>query len=208
MSTDIRNTESTESPRAIRIPAGSVTLEGEIHVPEAAEGLVLFAHGSGSSRHSPRNQYVARTLREAKLGTLLFDLLSAEEEEFRRTTNAWYDATYTNPSTVDPTVYEANLRAAAWFRSSAAHLMEPLPGYLAILAAHKVEPVHPPPRLPLARHGLPPPQRLARGGRPRRAGLPPRQRDRPGRPRRPGRLTAPRAAAGGPRVPDPWLPTR
>ncbi|HEY9333531.1 MAG TPA: hypothetical protein VIQ79_03915 [Kribbella sp.] len=64
--------------------------------------------------------------------------LSAEEEEFRRTTNAWYDATYTNPSTVDPTVYEANLRAAAWFRSSAAHLMEPLPGYLAILAAHNV----------------------------------------------------------------------
>jgi len=80
MSTDIRNTESTESPRAIRIPAGSVTLEGEIHVPEAAEGLVLFAHGSGSSRHSPRNRFVAGALRRAGLGTVLFDLLTPEEE--------------------------------------------------------------------------------------------------------------------------------
>ncbi len=80
MSADIRNTESTESPRAIRIPAGSVTLDGEIHVPHAAEGVVLFAHGSGSSRHSPRNRFVAGQLRKAGLGTVLFDLLTAEEE--------------------------------------------------------------------------------------------------------------------------------
>lgn len=64
--------------------------------------------------------------------------LSADEERFRRTTNAWYDATYTNPSSVDPTVYDENPRAAAWFKPSAAHLFEPIPGYLEILAAHNV----------------------------------------------------------------------
>jgi predicted alpha/beta-hydrolase family hydrolase len=80
MSADIRNTESTESPRAIRIPAGSVTLDGEIHMPPDAEGVVLFAHGSGSSRHSPRNKLTAQQLRKAGLGTVLFDLLTPEEE--------------------------------------------------------------------------------------------------------------------------------
>ncbi|TCC23216.1 hypothetical protein E0H50_34060 [Kribbella sindirgiensis] len=64
--------------------------------------------------------------------------LSAEEERFRRTTNDWYDATYTNPATVDPTVYADNPLAAAWFKPSAAHLMDPIPGYLAILATHNV----------------------------------------------------------------------
>jgi len=49
-------------------------------IPSGAGGVVLFAHGSGSSRHSPRNQYVARVIREAGIGTLLFDLLTAEEE--------------------------------------------------------------------------------------------------------------------------------
>lgn len=66
--------------RAVRIPVGEATLEGDIHVPAGASGLVLFAHGSGSSRHSPRNQYVAQVLRAAGLGTLLFDLLTPEEE--------------------------------------------------------------------------------------------------------------------------------
>lgn len=56
-------------------------MEGELNLPSDALGLVLFAHGSGSSRHSPRNQFVARQLREAKVGTLLFDLLTAEEEQ-------------------------------------------------------------------------------------------------------------------------------
>jgi pimeloyl-ACP methyl ester carboxylesterase len=55
-------------------------LEGELNVPVGAGGIVLFAHGSGSSRHSPRNQFVARTIREAGVGTLLFDLLTREEE--------------------------------------------------------------------------------------------------------------------------------
>ena len=63
------------------IPSGRVTLAGELIVPDGARGIVLFAHGSGSSRHSPRNQQVARTLRQAGLGTLLFDLLTAGEEE-------------------------------------------------------------------------------------------------------------------------------
>jgi hypothetical protein len=65
-------------------------------------------------------------------------VLSAEEEQFRRTTNAWYDATYVNPSTVDPTVYEVNPHAAAWFMPTAGQLLAPIPGYLAILAAHNL----------------------------------------------------------------------
>jgi len=64
----------------IQIQAGGAVLFGELQIPEVAMTLVLFAHGSGSSRHSPRNQFVARTLNEAGLGTLLFDLLTPEEE--------------------------------------------------------------------------------------------------------------------------------
>lgn len=64
----------------IRIPAGRALLEGNLHIPADARGVVLFAHGSGSSRHSPRNRFVASTLNEAGLATLLFDLLTAEEE--------------------------------------------------------------------------------------------------------------------------------
>jgi dienelactone hydrolase len=63
-----------------RIPARSVVLEGEVQVGEGSRGIVLFAHGSGSSRHSPRNQFVARSLRDAGLATLLFDLLTRQEE--------------------------------------------------------------------------------------------------------------------------------
>src|SRR5687767_10362308 len=63
-----------------QIPSGRIMLEGEVRVPEDATGVVLFAHGSGSSRHSPRNQFVARAIREACVGTLLFDLLTEEEE--------------------------------------------------------------------------------------------------------------------------------
>lgn len=61
------------------IPSDSVRLEGELVVPDCASGIVLFAHGSGSSRLSPRNQFVARTLQQAGIGTLLFDLLTDEE---------------------------------------------------------------------------------------------------------------------------------
>jgi pimeloyl-ACP methyl ester carboxylesterase len=64
----------------IVIPVKGARLGGELELPARPVGLVIFAHGSGSSRRSPRNQYVARVLREAGVGTLLFDLLSAEEE--------------------------------------------------------------------------------------------------------------------------------
>jgi len=64
----------------VLMPVGDVTLDGELQIPQNATGVVLFAHGSGSSRFSPRNQFVARVLREAGLGTLLFDLLTREEE--------------------------------------------------------------------------------------------------------------------------------
>src|SRR6266700_668672 len=64
----------------VRIEAGREVLFGNLNILENATTLVLFAHGSGSSRHSPRNQFVARTLNNAGLGTLLFDLLTPEEE--------------------------------------------------------------------------------------------------------------------------------
>ncbi len=64
----------------VHIPAGGATIEGMLEIPERAVGLVLFAHGSGSSRHSPRNNYVAGVLRAAGVGTLLMDLLTPEED--------------------------------------------------------------------------------------------------------------------------------
>jgi len=66
----------------VEIVAGRAVLYGNLIIPEKAVGLVLFAHGSGSSRHSPRNQFVARTLNDARLATLLFDLLTQDEEAF------------------------------------------------------------------------------------------------------------------------------
>jgi pimeloyl-ACP methyl ester carboxylesterase len=65
---------------AVRVPVGDTVLEGDLVLPEAASGIVLFAHGSGSSRHSPRNRQVAARLNEAQLGTLLVDLLTPAEE--------------------------------------------------------------------------------------------------------------------------------
>src|SRR2546423_13999855 len=64
----------------VQIRSGRVTLEGDLTLVDNAKALVLFVHGSGSSRHSPRNQFVARTLTQAGLSTLLFDLLTPEEE--------------------------------------------------------------------------------------------------------------------------------
>jgi putative phosphoribosyl transferase len=71
---------------AVEIPFQDFHLNGELIVPPNAAGVVLFAHGSGSSRHSPRNQQVACTLREHGLGSLLFDLLTKEEEQEDRFT--------------------------------------------------------------------------------------------------------------------------
>ena len=70
----IRQAKDTE----VRLPG--MVLKGDLTLPENAQGIVLFAHGSGSSRHSPRNQFVARVIQDAGVGTLLFDLLTKEEE--------------------------------------------------------------------------------------------------------------------------------
>ena len=64
----------------VRISTGRATLDGNLTIVDEATGFVLFAHGSGSSRHSPRNQFVARVLNNSGLATLLFDLLTPEEE--------------------------------------------------------------------------------------------------------------------------------
>jgi dienelactone hydrolase len=74
------NKTNTEN-RYVQILSMGVRLEGLVSVPEDPHGLVVFVHGSGSSRHSPRNQFVAQTLQEGGLATLLFDLLTAAEEE-------------------------------------------------------------------------------------------------------------------------------
>lgn len=74
--------------RSISIEANAPALPGLIDIPEGARGLVLFAHGSGSSRFSPRNNYVAQVLRDAHVGTPLFDLLTAEEEQVDEETRA------------------------------------------------------------------------------------------------------------------------
>ena len=69
-----------EQAHAVRIAAGRASLDGDLTLPPGARGVVLFAHGSGSSRHSSRNRYVAQELRRSALGTLLMDLLTSEEE--------------------------------------------------------------------------------------------------------------------------------
>lgn len=67
----------------VEIPSRGVRLQGQLHLPVPAKGVVLFAHGSGSGRHSPRNRYVAGVLQQAGLGTLLLDLLTPVEERYR-----------------------------------------------------------------------------------------------------------------------------
>ncbi|HML02272.1 MAG TPA: alpha/beta family hydrolase [Candidatus Bathyarchaeia archaeon] len=71
----------------VRIPVGKAILEGNLAMPTSAKGLVLFAHGSGSGRFSPRNQYVAKMLNKAGIATLLIDLLTKEEEAVDMQTN-------------------------------------------------------------------------------------------------------------------------
>lgn len=66
---------------AVHIPADNAVLDGELILPASAKGVVLFAHGSGSSRFSPRNTYVAEVLQQQGIGTLLFDLLTREEDQ-------------------------------------------------------------------------------------------------------------------------------
>src|SRR4051794_13580942 len=64
----------------VRVPISGDSLDGDLTIPGRATGMVLFAHGSGSSRHSPRNQFVARVLQQRRLATMLVDLLTAAEE--------------------------------------------------------------------------------------------------------------------------------
>src|SRR5262245_46663009 len=90
----------------VEIPAGPVLLQGVLTIPEHPRGVVLFAHGSGSSRFSPRNQHVAGHLQQRGLGTLLMDLLSPEEEEIdRRTRHVRFDI---------PLLGERLIAAAQW----------------------------------------------------------------------------------------------
>jgi len=81
----IENEQKNENiieERIVQIPSGQTILEGNLVIPDMARGLVLFAHGSGSSRHSPRNRYVAEQLQEDGLATLLMDLLTQAEEAY------------------------------------------------------------------------------------------------------------------------------
>src|SRR5215470_12880858 len=66
--------------RLIYIPVGRDEIQGDLHIPEKSTSLVVFAHGSGSSRHSPRNKYVADVLNDSGIATLLIDLLTHDEE--------------------------------------------------------------------------------------------------------------------------------
>jgi putative phosphoribosyl transferase len=73
--------KKTSLQTEVKIEIASVTLNGFLNIPSDAKGVVLFAHGSGSTRFSPRNQHVARFLNESNIATLLFDLLTLKEEE-------------------------------------------------------------------------------------------------------------------------------
>jgi dienelactone hydrolase len=84
--------ESKIQEQLVSIPAGSAILKGILAIPQKARGIVLFAHGSGSTRLSPRNQYVAKLLQEEGLATLLFDLLTPSEQAIDlRTMNIRFD---------------------------------------------------------------------------------------------------------------------
>jgi len=107
--------------KLVRIPVNGVELEGALVVPPAARGIVLFAHGSGSSRHSPRNNFVAETLRAAGIGTLLMDLLTKQEDTIHQTRFdidllSWRLERATHLFEEPGTLQEVARLAAAWFR--------------------------------------------------------------------------------------------
>jgi len=116
----------------IRIPVGAATIEGALTLPADATGLVLFAHGSGSSRHSPRNNYVAKVLNQKKLATLLMDLLTPDEDRNYETrfdinlltsrlvtTTEWVQR-YPQTSSLPTGYFGASTGAAAALRAAAA----------------------------------------------------------------------------------------
>ena len=103
---------------SVTVPAGSVTLDGTLAMPESATGIILFAHGSGSSRHSPRNRYVAEELRFAGFGTLLLDLLTTAEEAIDdRTRELRFDVEF---------LAERLLAAMRWLSTESTTRMLPL----------------------------------------------------------------------------------
>jgi len=106
----------------VLIRSGGVQLHGDMIIPTDATGVVLFAHGSGSSRHSPRNQLVARTIRQAGVGTLLFDLLTPEEESIdRRTRHLRFDIGLLAERLIDATHWikgEFNFLSVGYFGAS------------------------------------------------------------------------------------------
>jgi len=81
-----RASDQGDVGKLVHVSVDSATVEGNLSIPEGAEGIVLFAHGTGSSRHSPRNNFVAEELRDGGLATLLIDLLTPEEKEIDRRT--------------------------------------------------------------------------------------------------------------------------
>lgn len=98
------------SEEVVSIPAGGVELEGSMAVPDGATAVVVFAHGSGSSRHSPRNAAVAASLQERGLATLLFDLLTEEEDRDR---SARFDVSLLNDRLVAATEWLAGREGTA-----------------------------------------------------------------------------------------------
>lgn len=114
----------TQDTDLVHIEAGGVELEGDLGLPEGSQGIVVFAHGSGSSRFSPRNQFVAEQLQSRGLATLLFDLLTSEEEEIDlRTRELRFDISLLANRVIDATdwlvrqPYAENL-AIGYFGSS------------------------------------------------------------------------------------------
>lgn len=90
--------------QSVQIPSGSVRLHGDLNMPRSAQGIVLFAHGSGSSRYSPRNRYVADVLNRAGFATLLMDLLTDEEEAVdQRTGHLRFDLPFLGDRLIDTT---------------------------------------------------------------------------------------------------------
>src|SRR5947207_12520638 len=118
------HTANTGTARAhdVQIRSGAVTLRGDLSIPTGAPGVVLFAHGSGSSRHSPRNQFVARTIRDAGVGTLLFDLLTKDEEAVDiHTAQLRFDIAFLAQRLIDTTEWinrEAPLLRVGYFGAS------------------------------------------------------------------------------------------
>ncbi len=101
---------TTEIHKTVKIPAGAKHLEGILQIPKSPRGIVLFAHGSGSGRHSVRNSFVASVLRASGMGTLLFDLLTEEEALDRRNV---FDINLLSERLLHATEYTRNSEEAA-----------------------------------------------------------------------------------------------